>query len=115
MCSTNVPNRRRGTSTCVEAGPTTRRAVYITDLSGESGQGRGCGDPWAAASRRRGLLDGEALLVAVLDQLVLPRLQTLVQVRRVLIGLSDRVAEDAVRVYLVRQVLPPGGHVPRAF
>src|SRR5690606_24751568 len=52
------------------------------------------------------LVDGEALRVAVLDEGVLPGDETFVQVGAVLIGLADRVAEDAVRVYLVGEVLP---------
>ena len=57
------------------------------------------------------LVDLEALRVSVGDEVLLPRLETDVEVGLVQVRLPDGVREDAVRVDLEREVLPAGRHV----
>src|SRR5215218_8970833 len=106
--------------------PMARRDWAVTGIrSGGSGrfrwgylssEGDARGRPSAPGRPRRSrwlLADREALLVAVVDELALPSGEPLVQVDLVRVRLPDGVAEDAVRVHLVRQVRPARRHVLR--
>src|SRR5699024_10249922 len=58
---------------------------------------------------------GEALLLAVTDQFLLPGVEAFGDRAAGDVGLTHGVVEDAVGVHLVRQVLPPIGHVRSGF
>src|SRR3954452_1725490 len=97
-----APSRRKSCSPMAKSG-----MEFLTGCLGGDRSGCGPGScPGPHPSFRVGrpsLVDGEALAVAVVDELVLPVRQPVVQVALVGVGLADGVTEDAVRVDLERQ------------
>ena len=88
-----------GGHSCIRSGGPCGGASVAADAAG-----REC--PTGPVALRRLLVDREALLVAVLDELAPARLRGPRSGRPCRVRLADGVAEDAVGVHLVRQVLP---------
>src|SRR3954471_12443440 len=106
MCSTNEPKSLRGTGPIRSETSAWMWTAMRRDFPPAWSGGR---PVWTPAQRWSSCADGESLLVAVVDQSLLPGAQPRGEIGAVEVGLADGVAVDAVGVELVGQIGPALG------